>query len=312
MTLRRPALLPLLLALAAPAALAGCGEGGRWPEKGVRVVVTAPALGSLARKVVGGHGTVRCLCEGPENGVEEFEPSSGDAALLRRADFLFANGLGLDDAFTEELRVNAANPKLRYVALGDLVPEGDRLKEPGGAVDPHVWMGLTQAKAMVNGVRDRLKEHDPDNAGDYDANAEAHTKELSDILSGGREALSKVREKDRKLVALHDPVRYLAADLGVTVAGAVETPPGEAPNEARYNEIAALCKKEHVRLLALPKPLPEKAINDGKDELKKRGVPDVEVVVIDPLETADGPTTPDWYKEKMQANIDALVKALTK
>ena len=311
MTTRRPALFVLVLAALAAATLSGCGEGRSWPENGIRVVVTAPALDSFARKVVGDHGTVRCLCEGPTCGVEDFEPSREHAALLRHADFLFINGLGLDDAFAEQLRINSGNPHLKYVAVGELVPEDQRLKGPDGAVDPHVWMGITQARAMVNGVRDRLKEHDPEHAADYDANAEGYVNDLNNLLQKGRDAVSNVREMDRKVVALHDPLRYFAADLGVSVAGSVEAPPGAEPPSRRRDEIAELCKKEHVRLLAVPKEYPEKTFKYIREELKKRGVDDAEQAAIDPLETADELQNPDWYKDRMTANIDALIKALT-
>ena len=76
---------------------------------GLRVVVTFPALDSFARKTAGDHATVQCLYEGPVEDVEDFEPSPEDAALLRRADLLFINGLGLDDEFTQRLRING-NP----------------------------------------------------------------------------------------------------------------------------------------------------------------------------------------------------------
>jgi ABC-type Zn uptake system ZnuABC Zn-binding protein ZnuA len=310
MTTRRPALFLLSAAALSAAALAGCGPSGNWPDKRPRVVVTFPPLASLTRKVLGDHGAVKCLCLRPGNSAEDYEPSREDAAVLRHADLLFSNGLGLDDDAVETLRLNANNPHLQYAALGEAVPENQRLKAPDGAVDPHVWMGLTQAVQMVNAVRDRLKEADPAGAADYDKNAEDCNTELKDLLKEGREVVGKMKEKDRKLVCLHDALRYFAADLGLDVAGTVEVEPSAEPRESRLAKIAELCKKNQARLIVVPQPYPVATEKKLVEELGKRGVGDVEFIVIDPLESADEPAGPDWYKDRMRKNIEALARTL--
>ncbi len=306
MTTRRPALFLLLpAALAAPAALTGCSPSERsWPDNGgLRVVVTFPALDSFARKTAGDHATVRCLYEGPVEDVEDFEPSPEDAALLRRADLLFINGLGLDDEFTQRLRING-NPDLQPVALGKLVPEGDRGGD--GEPDPHVWLGVKQAVVMVNGVRDALKKADPPNAADYDANAEAYIKELNGLLDNNKDAKELAR-KDCKVVTLHDPLPTFMANFGGKVVGAFEVGPDGEPSERDYGRIAELCKAKGVRLIAVPKPYPESLTKKILDRLKDLGAKDVEPpVVIDPLESADDLKSADWYANKMKANLSEL------
>ena len=47
------------------------------------------------------------------------------------------------------------------------------------------------------------------------------------------------------------------------------------------------------------------------DALKARGLTDIEVVVIDPLETClEGEMSADWYEKKMRVNLETLAKAL--
>jgi ABC-type Zn uptake system ZnuABC Zn-binding protein ZnuA len=309
MTSRRLALF--LLTLAAPAVMSGCTSAPPvWPEKGVRVVVSFAPLDSFAKKVVGTHGTVQCLCEG-QNGVHDFEPSPNHAVLLHRADFLFINGLGLDDAFTEKLRINCGNPKLNYVKLGDLIPPGDLIKmKNSDETDPHVWLGVSRAVVMVKGIRDRLKEFDPANAKDYDENTENYIKELNDLLKEGQEKFAKL--KDAKIISFHESLNYFAADFGVDVVGYIEPGPGVEPSAARYADIVRLCKEHHVHLIATEQQYSETAAKNIQGELKNRKAGEVTLVRVDPLEAAthEELSDPDFYVKTMRENIDNLVHGL--
>ena len=311
MTSRRLAQFFFTLTALAPAVLSGCSPAENpWPAKGVRVVVSFAPLDSFAKKVVGDHGTVQCLCEG-SNGVHDFEPSSKDAILLNRADFLFISGLGLDEAFAEKLRINCGNPKLNYVKLAELIPEADRFKMHDSAeTDPHVWLGPSRAIIMVNGVRDQLKAFDPANAKDYDDNADGYIKELKDLLKDGREKIDKL--KDKKLISFHESLNYFAADFGVDVVGYVEPGPGQEPSAARYGDIVKLCKENHVHLIATEQQYSDAAAKNIQEELKKREAGEVVLARVDPMEAAthEDLNDPNYYVKTMRANIDNLVNGL--
>ncbi len=262
-------------------------------------------LDSFARKTAGDHATVQCLYEGPGEDVEDFEPSPEDAALLRRADLLFTIGLGLDDDFTERLRING-NPTLEPVALGPLVPEDDRIRNGAGEPDPHVWLGVKQAVVLVNGVRDALRKADKAHAADYEANAAAYVKELNGLLDENKDAKELAR-KECKIITLNDPLRYFMANFGGQVVGAFEVGADGEPSDRDYARIAELCKTKGVRLLAVPKPCSEERTKKILDRLKELGAKDVEpLVVIDPLESADDLRSADWYTNKMKANLSEL------
>jgi ABC-type Zn uptake system ZnuABC Zn-binding protein ZnuA len=262
------------------------------------------------KKVAGDHATVVCLAK--ESGVHHYEPTAQDAALLRRADFLVANGLGLDDPFLERVVVNSGNPKLAYVKLGEAISEKQRIKTADGELDPHVWLGPSRAIEMVNSIRDRLKEADKEHAKDYDDNAEIYTKELKDLLKHGQERFGMV--KDKKLLSFHESLNYFAADFGLDVVGYIEPGPGMEPSISRYTDIVAMCKNQHIRVIGVEPQYPEAAALKVKAELKNRGAGDVSIVEIDPLETATAAdlTNADWYTTKMTENIDKLADELSK
>jgi zinc transport system substrate-binding protein len=303
-------IVPLFL-IAALAMLSGCSPAANpWPTGKLKVVVSFPPLDSFVKKVAGDHATVVCLAK--ESGVHHYEPTAHDATLLRRADFLFANGLGLDDDFLERVVINSGNPKLAYVKLGDAIPKGQLIKMANGEIDPHVWLGPLRARDMVEAISDRLQGADKEHAKDYDDNAESYSKELKNLLDHGRERFGPV--KDKKLLSFHESLNYFAADFGLDVVDYIEPGPGMEPSTSRYADIVAECKKQHIRVIAVEPQYPIRAAENVKAELKKRGAGDVSFVEIDPLETATVKDLedPDWYTKKMTENIDKLADELSK
>ncbi len=303
--------------IAVLAMLPGCSPAANpWPPGKLKSVVSFPPLDSFVKKVAGDHATVVCLAK--ESGVHHYEPTAADANLLRRADFLFANGLGLDGRFLERVVVNSGNPKLEntkaYIKLGEAIPENQLIKTAAGEIDPHVWLGPTRAVRMVEAIRDNLKETDKEHAKDYEDNADNYIKELKELLDHGREKIAKVDKDKRKFLSFHDALNYFAADFGLDVVGYIEVEPGQEPSTSRYADIVELCKKEHVRVIAIEPQYAETAALNVKTELKRRGAGDVTFVEIDPLETATAAdlTDPAWYTKKMTENIDKLADELNK
>jgi ABC-type Zn uptake system ZnuABC Zn-binding protein ZnuA len=319
MTTRRLACFLLALTALAAAALPGCGPADEaWHAPPPHVAVTLPALDGFARNVLGDHGQVVCLAA--EGGAHRRDAAGRDARLLHGADLLFANGLGLDDAFVEKARVNSANPALeaagRVVKLGDGLPKGKLYPGDGGEADAHVWLGVSQAQAMVNEIRDKLKEIDPGHAADYDANAKAYNESLDqDVLAYGKDLFKG--KSNTKLISSHDALRYFAADFDLDVVAAVAPGPDAAPSAKRCQEIAKLCRDKGVReavLFAVEPDYPTSAVDAVRNELGRQGVKDVAVVEIDPLEKAKATdlNDRDWYTNKMRENLKKLAEAMEK
>src|SRR4051794_12244871 len=99
-------------------ALSGCGKmDPPWKGKGgpPRVVASFPPLSSWVKQLSDGRAAVITLCT--TVGPHDYSLDIRQAVLLREADLLLANGLGLDDSFTDRLENNSGNRNLRYSKL---------------------------------------------------------------------------------------------------------------------------------------------------------------------------------------------------
>jgi ABC-type Zn uptake system ZnuABC Zn-binding protein ZnuA len=339
-------LLPAVLVAAL--VVAGCGTPpAAWADANApHVVVTIPPLQSFVQNVAGKHAEVKCLCT--EKGPHHYEYDVQDTLAFRDADLFFAIGLVLDEAFADKLAPHARRAQFRYVKLGERLPADLKLKSHDddeddkghdkkdadhdkkdkdhdhkdkdahgqahghdhehGEIDPHVWLGIPQAKAMVEVIRDELKRVDPSHAADYDANAKKYAEALDTLLSDGRAQLKG--KKNRKVISFHESLAYFAKSFDVDIADTIETGPGFEPGPGRLKRLVELCKKDDIRVLAV-EPQYSKTTSAATLERELQGK--LRPVEIDPLETATDAKDlkdPKWYEAKMRRNIQDLAGAL--
>lgn len=312
--LGQAAAIALLLAVAA-ATLGTSGCGGvknAWKaDRSPHVLAFFPPLHGFAANVVDPQAEVQTLMV--DNDPHHFDPTIQHSWLVRDADVFYTNGLGLDDRMVDQLRRGAGNTRVRVVKLGDQVPEKDRVML-GTSADPHVWLGIPQAIVMVEAIRDDLKKAYPDRAKVYDDNAAAYVKKLQQIQTDGDKAFADVKPEDRKFIAFHDSMQYFAKAFKLEVAGVVEIEAGTPPTPQQFEELLKTCKEKNVRVI-VSEPHFDKdgAAKRLRERLEKSGVAGVEIVEIDPLETAPpGELDAGYYEKVMRQNISNLAAKLKK
>jgi len=321
-----------LLAVTGLAIWSGCGslpDGWEGEPGPPRVLVSFPPLYSFVKNV--GGDPVGVICLYTDTGPHEFQFNANDTIKLKRADLFLANGLTLDDHFTDKM---VAGKKLRYRKLGEKLgdkKEGDLLKKgeeedhqhgdgqhahEHGVFDPHVWLGIPQAIAMVKRIRDELKEVDGGHANLYDKNAADYIARLKKLHDDGREKL-KGFLKNVPVITFHESMGYFADSFGLNVIGSIEPQPGVEPSGRDIQQLLKTCaelpeQKKRLVIIAREPQYPEKSAAIVRDQLqdrKKTGVGKVVIVTIDPLETCShDDLSADWYVQMMQKNIESLAK----
>jgi len=328
---RKGAVLICLLAMTMLVAWVGCGslpDGWEGLPGPPRVLVSFPPIYSFAKNVAGDQAGIICLCA--ETGPHEYQFNINDSIKLKRADLFFANGLTLDNSFTDKMNANSGNTKLRYRKLADDLPE-DLLREgkphahdPGhdhdhdhehGRFDPHVWLGIPQAIGMVKQIRYHLKQVDGAHADLYEKNAADYIARLKKLHEDGKEKLKGL--KVVPIITFHESMGYFADSFGLNVLGSIHPQAGIDPAGRALEGLARKCaqlpdKQKELVLIAVEPQYPEAAAKVLKDQLlgpKKAGVGKVELVVVDPLETGNrDELDAEWYVKMMEKNINTLAK----
>jgi ABC-type Zn uptake system ZnuABC Zn-binding protein ZnuA len=308
----------------------GCGvseDPWKGDEGKTRVVATIAPLESFARAVGGDRVAVRCLCT--TTGPHHYQPDTRDARLLGKADLFLAVGLTLDESFARPMVQSSRRKDLRFVELGEQLPEASRLEmvhdccrhaEPGHAHhhhdkwDPHVWLGIPQAVQLVEQIRDQLTEIDPAGKETYAANATAYVAKLHALHAEGKKLLAD--RPVRRIVSFHEALGYLAKSFDLEIADVIEQGPGDEPTQGHLRDLIKACKDPNkpVALIAVePQYAGSSSAKIVHDELKNKGVV-VPLATVDPLETAEASDLAreggDWYLIRMRQNLESLAQAL--
>jgi ABC-type Zn uptake system ZnuABC Zn-binding protein ZnuA len=294
------------------------------PWKGLggppRVLVSFAPLYSFAKNVAGDDAAVLPLMT--SQGPHEHDTVPEDAHKFQKANIFFMLGLQLEKrGLVDRLKNNSGNRDVDIVELGEtkklkklLIEDND--EEEGdhdhghehGKHDPHVWLGIPEAITIVESIRDDLCSRDPNHKEGYQQRAADYIKQLKDLQAYGLKTLGS--KKNRKFIAMHESLRYFARCFKLDFVDSIQPRPGEEADAQKIAKLVAVCKKQNVRVIAVEPQYPESSAETLKKELAKKGLKDVTIISIDPLETVTGDLKADFYVNKMRENIDSFRKAL--
>ncbi|CAN5342222.1 N/A [soil metagenome] len=310
------------------ALLVGCNanSGGisenTWGDaKSPKVICTFAPIQCFAINVVGDHGTVKGILS--TQGPHHADPPANQARLLSQADVFFSNGLKVDDSVVRKMTDAMGKTGVKATKLGGSIPPSLLLegtcsccKDEEGSdhgdhkeIDGHVWLGIDQAKVMVETMATTLDTREGKTA-NYSNAAKVYIDKLDKLQADGKAMLKD--KKERTILPFHGSLRYFAKSFDLELIDPIQDVPGQEPTAKQLDAIVAKCLKNKVRVIAVePQYGASNSAKTVLNELKRRGMTDAELVVIDPLETAtDGEMNADWYVTKMRANLEALAKVL--
>jgi zinc/manganese transport system substrate-binding protein len=281
------AAVALVVGLVGGCAGSGSGSDGQGSP---RIVVTTTILGDLVTQVVGDDADVEVLMP-PGADPHDYEPSAAQAAAVREADLVVANGLGLEARLLDTLeaaeadgvRVLQVAPQLDPVPFedgggADDHDHGDDHEHDHEGDDPHVWLDpdrMADAAGLVAGEiadatgldRAALDER----AATYAAAARRAAEEADGILA-------TVPADQRVLVTNHDALGYFARRFDLQLVG-VAIPGGSTlaePSAGELAELAELVREEGVRAVFSETIVPARVL----DALAREAGSEVAVVEL--------------------------------
>ena len=247
-TRRRSAIaLALIGALVLALTATACASTDRRDAGRVRIVATTPLLGDLVARVGGDAVAVEVLIPRGAD-PHDFEPSAAQAARLRDADLVIANGLGLEERLESTLR-GAAKHGTPMVELGAAL---DPITRPGSdEPDPHVWLDPDRMARAATLVADELTRRTSIDPTALTVNAAAYADAARTAAADAARILDHVPPAQRLLVTNHDALEYFANRFGYRVVGTI-IPGGSTlaePSAADLRELVATINATGVKAI---------------------------------------------------------------
>jgi zinc/manganese transport system substrate-binding protein len=296
-----PALAGVLLTAGA---LAGCSSGGDGDRP--LVVVTTNILGDVVGELVGEQAEVVTVMP-PGADPHSFEVSAQEAARMREADLLVANGLGLEEGLVAQVDA-ARDDGVPVVEAGDAIEAREWVDEDEEGLDPHFWTDPQQMLRVVDALEESLAGVDGVDADRLAADAERYRAEVLELDTWMGEQFAAIPAGRRNLVTNHHVFGYLADRFGFTVVGAV-IPSGStlaSPSASDLDELATAVREAGVHTVFADSSQPDRLVQ----VLAEHAGVDVSVVALfsESLTVAGGGA--ETYLQMMRANTDAIVAGL--
>ena len=265
---KRSATFAVLALLSVLGLLASCGGGSKdatsstVPDSNrTLVIATTPILGDLVRQVGGDQVNVEVLIPLGAD-PHDFEPSAAQAAKLRDASLIVANGLGLEERLESALD-GAQKDGVPVFDVGEeLDPlsitsadekEGHAEEEAGGhgSEDPHVWLDPERMATAASLVATQLATTTGLDAAPFQQRAATYADAARAAEAEARALLAKLPADQRKLITNHDALEYFAQRFNLEVIGTV-IPGGSTlaePSAADLSKLVALIKANNVKAI---------------------------------------------------------------
>ena len=275
----------------------------------IQVITSFRPITLLVAPVGGDHITITQILP-PGADPHDYEPTPNDAVALRNGKVFFYDG-----PFLEPWAANlaaSANPDIRLATFADAIPVPvyNQMKSmnpnfPNMTEDPHLWLSPQLAEYFVPYVARQLSEADPENASDYQNNAQAFEKRLELLDADYRAGLSNCTT--RTFLTSHAFLDYTAAAYNLTAISIAGLSPDAEPSVKQMSAIVDEAKAQNVKgVLAEP----DEAEDLSKAVSTELNLPVYSFTTMEVLPT--GPLTPDDmdYVAVMENNLQEMKKAM--
>ena len=173
------------------------------------IVASFSILGDMVEQVAGDKANVTTIV-GPDADAHLYQPTTGDAVAVAKADLVITNGMGFE-TWSAQLIESSGTKAAVVVATDGITP---LLVE--GEVDPHAWNALTNGIIYVNNIEAALLAASPADAATFKANADAYRARLEALHNRALAEIAKLPEDKRIVVTAHDAFGYLESAYGLT------------------------------------------------------------------------------------------------
>lgn len=301
-------LLPAVGSAAAALLVLGLSACAPAPSERPTVVVTTNILADVVERVAGDQIDVVSLM--PANAdPHSFEISARDSAMMRDAELIVSNGLGLEEGVQRHIDA-AAESGAPVLAVGDHVDVLEYTDgSASGSPDPHFWTDPARMLDVIDTVSEELRAIDGVEDDAVAASAEAYRSEVEQLDADMTAAFAAIPVDDRDLVTNHHVFGYLAERFRFRVIGAI-VPSGTtlaAPSASDLRDLVTAIDDAGVPVVFADSSSPDRLAQVLADEA---GI-DVEVVPLITESLTEPGTDADSYIGMMRVNTERITSGLS-
>jgi len=221
-------------------------------------------------EATGGPDVEVMVLVGPGHSPATYEPTASQMVRLLESDVFFSSGVPFENGLLPRLEGQKDGPMIRGPRHAAGVNHGD--------LDPHVWLGLTGASAMMDTIRAALTDLEPALA---DAWLVRASEARQEILKAHAEARTLLADcPTREFFVFHPAFGHFAATYGLEQI-AVEDH-GHEPGPRHLAEMIEHAKASGARAIVVQPQFSKKSAEAVAEAV------DAELVELDPL-AADVP-----------------------
>lgn len=290
----------------------------------LRVVTSFYPLYFFASEIGGERAEVHNIVPAGAE-AHDYEPTAQDLVALETSDVLILNGAGFE-AWGSRVQQNIGTSTLLVAAgegLATLMGEaheehgeaheeeeheaeahGEEHEEHELVVDPHVWLSPILAQTIVNRIAGGYMNADPENAGYYQANADALKAELAALDGEYRAGLASCARRD--IITSHAAFGYVANAYGLRQVAISGLSTEEEPSAQELAEVAEFARANNVQFIFFETLVPSDLSETIANEVG------AQTLVLNPIEgltDAEIASGKDYLSE-MRGNLANLKIAL--
>jgi len=236
-----------------------------------------------------------------------YRATFNDMRLLRRANIVFYNGLGLEGRMISVFN-NLSAIKPTY-ALAEKIPS-DQLILLDGIIDPHIWLSVPLWRQVAWQVYQKLSEYFPQHQAYFLKNYQQFESELNEIHDWITLEINHLPEARRKLVTAHDAFNYYGQTYGLDVIAIQGLNTEVEFGLAALQRVKTLIIEWQIPAVFIESTIPNRSINALINGLAAEGI---ELKLGGEL-LADALGLPneknDTYQGMMRHNTRTIVDAL--
>jgi zinc/manganese transport system substrate-binding protein len=174
-------------------------------------------------------------------------------------------------------------------------------------VDPHAWNSIINVKTYIKNIEQGLSEVDPENAKDYQQNAQAYIQKLDKLEIKLHAQLDTIPLSQRKIITPHNAYSYFARDFDIEFFAPQGT---STESEASASDMAAIIKqirKNKIRAVFMENIADNRVMEQISNETDAKIGGEL---FPGSLSDKQGPAS--TYLKMMEYNVTTIVSALTK